>query len=59
MWQPTEPTIEENELYSFTHMTEALDNVHKSPIFVDTKPLKSCLKTVNINPEPKGCFCHA
>ena len=28
MWQPTESTIRgEDELFSFTHMAEALDNI--------------------------------
>ena len=51
IWHPTEPTIEEeqDELLSFPHMTEAFDNVHKPPVWAETGPLKSCLKTVDIN----------
>ena len=54
---PHTPAIEEEEdkLFSFLHMAEALHNVHKPPICVQPKPIKSCLKTINIDSEPKGC----
>ena len=58
MWHPTEPMIEEEEegeLFSFPHMVEVLDNVHKSPIYAELKPLKNCLKTVNTDSESEGC----
>ena len=42
MLQPFEPTIEEDNLFSFTHLAEALDNVHKSPISAKLELLKSC-----------------
>ena len=56
MLQPPEATIkEEDKLLLLTHMAEALDKFHKSPIYAKPKPLKSCLKTTNIDPECGGC----
>ena len=57
MCQPTEATIgeEEDELFYFPHMAETLDNVHRFQMCAKPKPLKSCLKTVNIDLAPKGC----
>ena len=56
MVQPIELTIkEEDRLLSFQHISEALNKVNKSLIFPKPKPLKGCLKTANINPEPEGC----
>ena len=56
MWQPSKPTTkEDDELFIFTYMAEALDKVHKSPIFANLKTIKELFKTVYIDPEPKGC----
>ena len=56
MWSPTEPTIEEEDhLFSFIHMAEALYKVDKSQICVEPQPLESCLKTANINTELQCC----
>ena len=54
---PIEPTIqgEEDELFSFPHMDESLNNVHKPPICADMKPLRSYLEPVIIDLESKGC----
>ena len=56
MWYLTEPTIKEeaDELFSFPHTAETLDNIHKLPICAEPKPLTGCLKTANIDLEPKG-----
>ena len=51
MLKPTEPTIKENKLFSFTHMAEALDKVHMTPICANPKALKGYLKTVTIDLE--------
>ena len=42
-WQPTKTAIkEEDEMFSFTHIAEALDTIHKYPIFAKPKPLNIC-----------------
>ena len=53
----TKPTIKEKEdkLFSFPLIAEALDSVHKLPICAEPRPLKSCLKTANMDLEVKGC----
>ena len=45
---------EEDELFSLQHMAEALDIFHKLPLCAEPKPLKSCLKSSNMDPELKG-----
>ena len=45
MWHPSELTTkEEDELFSFQHMAEALDKVHKSLICAKSKNNKKMLK---------------
>ena len=46
MWYPTDPNIkdEEDELFSFPHIAEMLDNIYKPPICAELVSLKSCSK---------------
>ena len=58
MLNPTEPTIkeEENNLFCFPHMVDALDNFHKLHICTEPKPFKSCLRTVLLTQNLKDTF---
>ena len=57
MWCPIGATNkeEEEDLYSFTSMTHALETTRKSPCYVESQPLNSCLKPTNIEKEPILC----
>ena len=55
MLQSTKQTIkEEDKLSSFPNMAKTLNKGDESLICTDPKPLKSCLKTNNIDIEPEG-----
>ena len=55
MWHPTEPTIEEEDhLFSFSSIFEALHKADKPSIYVEPQTLKCNLMTANINPETMG-----